>query len=72
MPYDLAYDIRSLRKMVTVHTQTLAFIECLLENEVIKQCRISRKDLESLCDPGKMYIGSSLCEEMISLSALPT
>ena len=36
----------------------------LLESEVVKQRHgISRKDLESLCDPGK-YIG--LCEEMDS------
>ena len=57
--HDLVYDI--CRKMATDPTQT--FVECLLENEVVKQCGLSRKDLESLCDPGK-YIG--LCKEMVS------
>ena len=57
--HDLVYDI--CRKMTADPTQI--FVECLLENEVVKQCGISRKDLESLCDPGK-YIG--LCEEMVS------
>jgi 3-carboxy-cis,cis-muconate cycloisomerase len=57
--HDLVYDI--CRKMATDPTQV--FVECLLENKVVKQCGISRKDLESLCDPGK-YIG--LCAEMAS------
>ena len=57
--HDLVYDI--CMKMATDPTQI--FVECLLENEVVKQCGVSRKELESLCDPGK-YIG--LCEEMVS------
>ena len=57
--HDLVYDI--CRKMATDPTQI--FVECLLENEVVQQSGISRKELESLCDPGK-YIG--LCEEMVS------
>lgn len=57
--HDLVYDI--CRKMATDSTQK--FVECLLENKVVQQCGFSRKELESLCDPGK-YIG--LCEEMVS------
>ena len=57
--HDLVYDI--CRKMAADSTQI--FVECLLEDEVVKQCGIRKENLESLCDPGK-YIG--LCEEMVS------
>jgi 3-carboxy-cis,cis-muconate cycloisomerase len=56
--HDLVYDI--CRKIATDPTKI--FVECLLENEVVTQCGISRTELESLCDPGK-YIG--LCKEMV-------